>query len=915
MHLRLLLLLSFFTSALFGQSTMPVQVTTRMLPPYAVSLADYSISGDNRISFTMLQTDAQFTGTVDVMYRLHIKNLDGLHLISHDAANAGLRSDQTVLHPNVPLTLTGHDLAAFFDPTNLSVVSGSLASANELKDGVYTFTLQVLLKGSEITLSNITKDNFPIFLQRNDPPLLMMPFKNDFIDATNPTASINLTWTPRNISPVSSGLKYLVYLFRIEDDDNPASAYFTMEAFANSKSSDISFAIIDSTVATSYTLTPINYSTMLEGYRYAWMVQAKDPGSHGIFKNNGKSEVFWFKYDVPCPKLIAPVLDPNGNGGFALQLPASPHDRLLVQYRKFGSKDPWSGWEETNPNTNVPMTLNSPMLEAGKTYEVQVAGQCRSKRANLETYTTVPYVYAGHLTIPLENLQCEPPTRFTPKFTATTTSIDFDAEGGVKTYQVYYRTQGAASFQGPVEVSTGHADIPLLPTVGTPIEVRIDVVCLDQSVKLGTPYLITTTSTVGGTCGVPQPFALTTVTDAATKKTTITWPSFPEHTGFNFSYKLQGSKTTAIVVSPLIPQVEITGLVPTKVYEYTLTPICNGLPSLDQKGLFMISEGIPIDSGTGSCFIPATIVSEVNDDLTANIAWDKIEGAKGYELFYKQDLQTDDEWTFVPVSGNTYKIKSLSPKTVYQYKVRVNCSDGGQSKYSDIKSFVTDVILPPGSCAKISKVDTIATSKSSLHIYWDSTASTYTSYTVFYKEETQKVTDWYSQQSTKANAIIDLLQSGKVYNVRIEGHCGVKDASNSDVFDFKTKADVPQVCGNGNTPPFTFDPVNVTLKVDDEFDAADFKILVTEISGGPGNYSGKGKVVMPFMNYAVVFVEFYGVNVDKNLRMSLGTVNVQSAKIVPIGTDLADVINDYSAEFDKIVEDVFGAQTLINQIA
>ena len=260
MHLRLLLLLSFFTSALFGQSTMPVQVTTRMLPPYAVSLADYSISGDNRISFTMLQTDAQFTGTVDVMYRLHIKNLDGLHLISRDIANASLTSDQTVLHPNVPLTLTGNDLAAFFDPTNLSVVSGSLASANELKDGVYTFTLQVLLKGSEITLSNIVKDNFPIFLQRNDPPLLMMPFKNDFIDATNPTASINLTWTPRNISPVSSGLKYLVYLFRIEDDDNPASAYVTMDNFSNANIGDVSFGLIDSTVATSYPVNPFSTS-------------------------------------------------------------------------------------------------------------------------------------------------------------------------------------------------------------------------------------------------------------------------------------------------------------------------------------------------------------------------------------------------------------------------------------------------------------------------------------------------------------------------------------------------------------------------------------------------------------------------------------------------------------------------------
>jgi hypothetical protein len=856
MRLRLLFLLSLLTTSLLAQTTLPVQVTTSMLPPFSVTLSDYAVLGDDRIAFTMIQTDAQFTGRVEVFYRLHIKSLDGLHLISKDIANAGLSSDQTTLDPNVPLKLTGHDLANFFNLSNLSTVSSkTLNAANELPDGVYTFTLQVLLKNSEITLSNITKDNFPIFLQRNDPPLLMMPFKNDLIDASNPSAAINFSWTPRNISPVSSALKYKFRLFRIEDDDNPASAYVTMDNFANTDVASVVFSLNNETPANTITILPVEHSGMLPGYRYAWMVQADDEGSKGIFNNQGRSEVFWFKYDIPCLNLIAPLLSPNGNGGFALQLPASAHSKLFVQYRKFGSKDPWSGWEETNPNTNVPMTFNSPMLEAGKTFEVQVSGQCGSARADLETYTSVPYVYAGHITIPALNLQCEPPTRFTTNLTATNTNIDFGTLEGVKTYQVYYRTQGATNFEGPIDAIAGHATIPLLPTSVTPIEVRIDVVCLDLSVKQGTPYLITNTSTVAGSCELPQPFALTNVTDQATKKTTITWPSFPEHTSFNFTYKQQGSLSTATTLTPIIPKVEITDLLPTKVYEYTLTPICTGLASKPFNGLFMISEGIPIDSGTGSCFVPATITAEVNADLTATIAWDKIKDAKGYELFYKQDLQTEDEWTALDVSNTNFTLPVLSAKTIYKYKLRVNCGDGGQSQFSDVKSFVTDEIKNPGSCSKVIKVDSISTSKSSMHIYWDSTDTDYTSYTVTFKEESQSISDWYSQQSTKANTILSQLQPGKVYNIRVEAHCGNDDASKSDVVNIKTKADVPLVCG-GSPNPFNIGTGSGALLVDAVFDAADFQIKVTSISGSQDNYSGEGTVVMPFMNHAMVLVTF-----------------------------------------------------------
>ncbi len=87
------------------------------------------------------------------------------------------------------------------------------------------------------------------------------------------------------------------------------------------------------------------------------------------------------------------------------------------------------------------------------------------------------------------------------------------------------------------------------------------------------------------------------------------------------------------------------------------------------------------------CVLPSGLFENNITPSKATLHWDAIAGADTYQVWYR----TTGAGTWIKKSSatNSKTIKSLSPGTNYEYKVRTKCSDGEFSDFSSLENFTT----------------------------------------------------------------------------------------------------------------------------------------------------------------------------------------------------------------------------------
>lgn len=88
-----------------------------------------------------------------------------------------------------------------------------------------------------------------------------------------------------------------------------------------------------------------------------------------------------------------------------------------------------------------------------------------------------------------------------------------------------------------------------------------------------------------------------------------------------------------------------------------------------------------------SCAATATLNESFISTAFANLNWSAVSGAASYTLEWKTSAATT--WNVVSSTTNFKTIAGLTASTVYNWRVKTNCSNGGVSGYSATKSFTT----------------------------------------------------------------------------------------------------------------------------------------------------------------------------------------------------------------------------------
>jgi hypothetical protein len=291
-----ILLIAFTTILCIHAQVYPVRTITTVSPPYPTSLEQYANVEDGHISVTLIPNDAALQN-YPVRLRLVING--GYYKIY---TNPSFVHKSIVLNNGESLSLSGPELAEWFNPDNLifeGYTKNQYQKTGRLPEGMYQIWFEVYDFYRDINISGSTKElKATVWTFENDPPMLNFPANEKEVPATDPQ-NIILNWTQRQ-APFSSagvGNQFKLEVWEvIPDDMNIEEAVRTTRP------------IYSGNVQT----TTFNYSAdqpiLFPGKKYAWRVQVYDPSGKNRYKNDGYSEVRWFRFGKDCTTPV-PMLD------------------------------------------------------------------------------------------------------------------------------------------------------------------------------------------------------------------------------------------------------------------------------------------------------------------------------------------------------------------------------------------------------------------------------------------------------------------------------------------------------------------------------------------------------------------------------------------------------------------------------
>nr|BFF41237.1 hypothetical protein BACY1_30420 [Tenacibaculum mesophilum] len=364
---KVMLLFTVLISTVLYSQTYPVQVTPQLIPPYSLKISDYATTSSEKLYANILLTDVNEVGR-RIRLKMYIEG-QGISITTRDVI-AG--ETPIYLDGGINLRLSNLDLQTYFQLNNLVGITPGQYNA-PLPNGGYDFCFEVYDYFTNRKLSS--KSCTTVYLLQNDPPILNLPFKDNIVNATNPQ-NVLFTWTPRHSN--ASNVQYEFILKELWDVQNPQANFLASVPFYQTN-----------TYSTTLLVGP-EAPQLLSGKIYGWQVRAfvsDGVNETSVFKNDGKSEIFWFKYLEDCKPPSFVISQALTAESVQVNWQSSEHLRYRIQYRKKGFGD--DDWFEVNSYTNEGKIRN---LEAATIYEFRVGGECTQLSgfaySNIQEFTT-----------------------------------------------------------------------------------------------------------------------------------------------------------------------------------------------------------------------------------------------------------------------------------------------------------------------------------------------------------------------------------------------------------------------------------------------------------------------------------------------------------------------------------------------
>lgn len=174
------------------------------------------------------------------------------------------------------------------------------------------------------------------------------------------------------------------------------------------------------------------------------------------------------------------------------------------------------------------------------------------------------------------------------------------------------------------------------------------------------------TITSGSTCGAPGSLTSSSIT---TNSATVSWTAVSGASSYTIDYKASTSTTWINAASAnTTTSVNLSGLAASTVYDYRVRTNCSGSTSTYTATQFTTA------GTTASCGTVSGLSSSFITTSSATVSWSALSGATSYNVDYK--VNSSSTWTsaMVGITGTSYSLTGLSGGTLYDWRVKANCT-------------------------------------------------------------------------------------------------------------------------------------------------------------------------------------------------------------------------------------------------
>lgn len=349
--------------------TYPVTISTQLTQPSPIYLSNYAntASINSPIKVQLILNDLTI---MNRQVRLKCYFQGAVSFVSNDFV---VGVSPIYLEGGFPTLLTNVELGHYFEFQNLQGINPN-QYAQPLPEGIYTISFEVYDFATNKKLSK--KSSVTTIIFQNEPPLLNLPANQAGIVEQN-IQNIVFSWTPRSINV--SNVEYEFSLVEIWNTNTPLQN---------------AFAYSPPLYTTTTRNTTVQYSIaepqLIPGKKYAWRVKAKalvGAEEIGVFKNNGYSEVFSFKYLTLCNAPIAiTTTDVSQDQAKVTWNGAVDNYDYQINYREKNANSKW--YPLVTPREYA--TISN--LKPKTTYEYTVGAACdpgEYTQSNIQEFTTM----------------------------------------------------------------------------------------------------------------------------------------------------------------------------------------------------------------------------------------------------------------------------------------------------------------------------------------------------------------------------------------------------------------------------------------------------------------------------------------------------------------------------------------------
>ncbi len=422
-------------------------------------------------------------------------------------------------------------------------------------------------------------------------------------------------------------------------------------------------------------------------------------------------------------------------------------------------------WSTVSTATNA-ITLNT--LTAATTYEFQVETKC-SATITSDFTTSANFTTA-------QNLCGIPSALAASAITSTSTTLSWAAVSGATGYNLSYRLGSSGTWINQTTSQTSINLNALIPASSYEFQVQSQCSATTQSSYSS----LSNFSTANPVCVVPA--GLTTSAITATSAS-INWSTVTYASSYLLQYRVKGTSIwTSVSVTGT--STSLNNLLPSSTYEIAVKSVC----SVTSSSAFSANSEFITNS---NCAAPASNNATVNSSTGATINWAASTNALSYKVEYK--LSSASTWTSVSASGLSQTINTLSPASVYNYRIQTVCSNSS-SNYTNTAQFTTQdnsvtCAIPTGLF-----VNSIASTAVTLN--WIPVSGV-SNYKVQYRILGTSV--WTSKTTAHIYKRISSLKSNTTYEYKVQSTCSsTLSSAYSITATFKTSSTAARTISSGS---------------------------------------------------------------------------------------------------------------------